>query len=128
MNRRSFLSFLSAAPVALPMAAKAVTAKSEAFWAEAVAGEFVELSAEPFAGVGGEVHRFTPHFHSTIEAVQESERLQTMFRVNAWRGDADVEAQMLAHDLFDFDFDALRDTNTPVSPDDQEKRKPEYLS
>jgi hypothetical protein len=112
MNRRSFLRGLIAAPAVVPMAAATQSSGSR-------------LKPMCF----GNVRNYTPPpFFTTGDAISESNRLMALNRWAGYRRDGSwMEGEFLPADSIE---PHLRDTpeqHALVSPDDQEKRKPESL-
>jgi hypothetical protein len=103
-NRRSFLSFLFDAPVALPMAAKAIAAKTQPVLVEGIAGEL-------------EAGFISPNEARAVYGMTDAE-------LDALRGGDPFVAAQFDADL-DLIFDRsphLRDTHEPqahVSPDNK---------
>jgi hypothetical protein len=122
MNRRGFLSFLSVAPVAVPMAAQAIAEQQGILPAR-----FFSLNATDFVGVDGASMTsdfVTPSMmasqnYTTGDVIEEANRRLALYRNYV----PSIEAQMRADDLFDFE-PLLRDTaepQAPVSPDKENR-------
>jgi hypothetical protein len=128
MNRRSFLSFLSAAPVALPMAAKTMAAQPHV--GGCLPADFVPLSAtSEFATLVGESASsdFVPKVVQTLTIDVEQSPAFRAFMAKMERVTLRSVAEQFHDDLAllaDNDEPILRDTpepQAPVSPDNQKE-------